>query len=118
MEYSPQNVSLTCLMVSAYADVVPPGNRTQLESLLASMQQLAEDVNDPISQKAAFQFLGRCITTWLEPVAGANGQANGQSQALPGFERFVYERLIPSAFSVLSSPQFNIKDGQMLVVSS
>ena len=92
------------------------GNRSQLEPLLASMQQLGEDINDPAGQKAAFQFLGRCVVAWLEPVAGVNGQANGQSQTLPGFERFVYERLIPSAFAVLSSPQFNIKDGQMLVV--
>lgn len=80
------------------------------------MQQLAEDVNDPSSQRAAFQFLGRCVTTWLEPIAAPNGQANGQSQSLPGFERYVYERLIPSAFSVLASSQFNVKDGQMLVV--
>ena len=81
------------------------------------MQQLAEDVNDPVSQRAAFQFLGRCVLVWLEPAPGSNGQANGQSQTLPGFERYVYERLIPSAFSVLASPQFNVKDGQMLVVS-
>lgn len=81
------------------------------------MQQLAEDVNDPVSQRAAFQFFGRCVLVWLEPIPGANGQANGQSQALPGFERYVYERLIPSAFSVLASTQFNVKDGQMLVVS-
>ena len=82
------------------------------------MQQLAEDVNDPVSQRAAFQFLGRCVLVWLEPASGSNGQANGQSQTLPGFERYVYERLIPSAFSVLASPQFNVKDGQMLVVSA
>ena len=91
-------------------------NGPQLEALLGSMKQLGEDINDPTSQKAAFQFFGRCVTTWLEPIASTNGQANGQTQTLPGFERFVYERLIPSAFAVLSSPQFNIKDGQMLVV--
>ena len=80
------------------------------------MQQLAEDVNDPSGQRAAFQFFGRCVTTWLEPIAVPNGQTNGHPQSLPGFERFVYERLIPTSFSVLSSSQFNIKDGQMLVV--
>ena len=92
------------------------GNRSQLEALLASMQQLAEDVNDPSGQRTAFQFLGRCVTTWLGPIVVSNGRTNGHQQSLPGFERFVYERLIPSAFLVLSSPQFNIKDGQMLVV--
>ncbi|EKM58374.1 uncharacterized protein PHACADRAFT_117257 [Phanerochaete carnosa HHB-10118-sp] len=91
-------------------------NGAQLEGLFTSMQRFAEDVNDPASQRAAFQFLGRCVLAWLEPIPGANGQANGRSQALPGFEQYVYERLIPSAFSVLASPQFNIKDGQMLVV--
>lgn len=80
------------------------------------MEQLAEDVSDPTSQRAAFQFLGRCVTAWVEPIEPpmTNGRA---SRVLPGFERFVYERLIPSAFSVLSSPRFNVKDGQMLVVS-
>lgn len=80
------------------------------------MQRLAEDVTDPSGQRAAFQFLGRCVTVWVQPLypeAATGDQASG----LPGFERFVYERLVPAAFSVLASPQFNIKDGQMLVVS-
>ena len=93
------------------------GNNSQLQTLLASMQRLAEDVNDPTSQRAAFQFLGRCVTTWLEPIGASPDTSNGPSQSLPGFERFVYERLIPAAFAVLSSSQFNVKDGQMLVVS-
>ena len=93
------------------------GNRPQLEALLGSMEQLAQDVADPSSQKAAFQFLGRCMTVWVQPTHQniSNGQ---QVTGLPGFERFVYERLVPAAFSVLASPQFNIKDGQMLVVSA
>lgn len=80
------------------------------------MQGLAEDVGDPSSQKAAFTFLSRCVTVWAQPAV--NGSAQGQAQELPGFERFVYERLIPTAFNVLSAPSFNIKDGQMLVVST
>ncbi|THH00220.1 hypothetical protein EW026_g2257 [Hermanssonia centrifuga] len=88
-------------------------NGSQLEGLLGSMQRLAEDTSDPSSQKTAVQFLSRCVSIWAQPTM-SNG--DGQSQGLPGFERFVYERLVPSTFSVLSSPQFNIKDGQMLVV--
>ncbi|KAI0690003.1 ARM repeat-containing protein [Cytidiella melzeri] len=92
-----------------------PRNQPQLEVLLGSMQQLAEDVSDPSSEKAAFQFLGRCVTVWAPPPKQV--MTNGsQDSGIPGFERFIYERLIPAAFSVLSSPQFNIKDGQMLVV--
>lgn len=75
------------------------------------MQRLAEDVSDPPSQKSAFTFLNRCVTTW--------GQQDGQtaSNSLPGFDRFIYERLVPTAFRVLSLPDFNPKDGQMMVVS-
>ncbi|PCH42166.1 ARM repeat-containing protein [Wolfiporia cocos MD-104 SS10] len=87
-------------------------NNGQLEGLLAAMQQIAEDVSDPPSQKAAFTFFGRCVSAWAQPV----GDDNSQSQGLPGFERFVYERLVPTAFAVLSSPQFNFKDGQTTMV--
>ena len=82
------------------------------------MQQLIEDVSDPGSQKVAVIFLSRCITAWGMPIASSpviNGQ--GTSQGLPGFDRFIYERLIPTAFRVPSLPGFNPKDGQMMVVS-
>ncbi|THH18865.1 hypothetical protein EUX98_g8885 [Antrodiella citrinella] len=90
-------------------------NKGSLETLLSSMQRLAEDLSDPSGQRIAYQFLGRCVSIWAQPPI-ANGNAQAQSQGLPGFERFVYERLIPASFGVLSSPQFNFKDGQMLVV--
>ncbi|RDX57282.1 ARM repeat-containing protein [Lentinus brumalis] len=86
-------------------------NKGQLEGLLESMLRLAEDPSDPSSEKAAFSFLGRCVTVWAEPPKTPGGQ-----QVFPGFERFVYERVVPSAFAVLSLPQFNIKDGQIVVV--
>ncbi|KAI0955836.1 pre-tRNA nuclear export protein [Taiwanofungus camphoratus] len=89
-------------------------NKGQLEGLLASMQRLTEDLSDPSSQKAAFTFFGRCVIVWAQPVANRNSETS--SQGLPGFDRFLYERLVPTAFAILSSPQFNIKDGQMLVV--
>jgi exportin-T len=84
------------------------------------MQRLAEDVSDPVSQKAAFTFLCRCVSIWGQPVlptSTINGEARTESHGLPGFEGFIYERLIPTAFRVPSLPEFNLKDGQMLVVS-
>ncbi|EGN99272.1 hypothetical protein SERLA73DRAFT_54418 [Serpula lacrymans var. lacrymans S7.3] len=88
-------------------------NKGALEPLLESMQHLAEDISDSSSQKAAFAFLGRCVSVWcqLDPE-----QSVPNEEGLPGFERFVYERLVPAAFRVLSSPQFNPKDGQMSMV--
>lgn len=71
------------------------------------MQQLIEDISDPGSQKVVVIFLSRCVTVW----------GRETNQALPGFDRFIYERLVPTAFRVPSLPGFNTKDGQMMVAS-
>ena len=83
------------------------GNSASFERLIETMQQLIEDVSDPGSQKVAVIFLSRCVTAW----------GRESNEALPGFDRFVYERLVPTAFRVPSLPGFNTKDGQMVVVS-
>lgn len=93
------------------------GNKNALESLLENVCQFAQDISDPISQKSAFSFFGRCVQVWCNPQPSPAGGNVPGPQILPGFERFVYERLVPAAFAVLSSPQFNPKDGQMLTVS-
>lgn len=85
---------------------------------MESMQGLAEDVSDPASEKAAILFLSRAVSTWGQHVVSPPSPENGQAQGgLPGFDRFIYEHLVPIAFRVPSSPQFNMKDGQMMVVS-
>lgn len=87
-------------------------NKNSLEPLLENMCRLAQDMSDPPSQKATFAFFGRAVQVWCRP----EPRRGDVQQGLAGFERFVYERLIPTAFAVLSSPQFNIKDGQMVTV--
>jgi exportin-T len=84
------------------------------------MLGIAGDVSDPQVQRLAFTFLSKSVTVWgslpdLTPVP--NGAAL-HAPAFPGFERFIYDRVVPLAFRVLSTPEFNIKDGQALVVSS
>lgn len=76
---------------------------------------LSEDVSDPAAQRLAFSFLGRCVTVWGQ-VSVVNGNAGHDVQSLPGFESFIYDRIVPLAISVPSHPSFNIKDGQMLTV--
>ena len=81
------------------------------------MLQLAGDVSDPPSQKAAFTFLSKSVGVWGQPLPdGTAGEIEPGSQGVPGFERFVYENVVPTAFAVLSLPELNIKDGQVLVV--
>jgi exportin-T len=81
------------------------------------MLQLAGDVSDPQSQRAAFTFLSKSVGVWGQPLPdGTTGEIEPGSQGVPGFERFVYENVVPTAFAVLSLPELNIKDGQVLVV--
>jgi hypothetical protein len=82
------------------------------------MLQLAGDGSDTQSQKAAFAFLSKSVSVWGQPsFDGTNGEIVPGSQGVPGFERFVYDNVVPTAFAVLSLPDLNIKDGQVLVVS-
>jgi exportin-T len=83
---------------------------------MGTMERLIEDISDPNSEKAALQFLGRCVTIFGAP-EGTAPAISGVSQTLPGFERFIYERLIPATFRVLSLPGFSIKDGQLLTAN-
>ncbi|KAH9031084.1 ARM repeat-containing protein [Lactarius hengduanensis] len=92
-------------------------NKENFEPLLQSMLQLAGDVSDPQSQRAAFTFLSKSVGVWGQPLSdGATGEIEPGSQGVPGFERFIYESVVPTAFAVLSLPELNIKDGQVLVV--
>lgn len=86
------------------------GNKGQIEALLEMMERLVVDLTDPAGQRSALQFLARCVNVW------AISSPDVDPQPLPGFERFIYERLIPATFRVLSLPEFNTKDGQILLV--
>jgi exportin-T len=82
------------------------------------MLQLAGDGSDTQSQRAAFGFLSKSVNVWGQPPSDAtNGEIAPGSQGVPGFERFVYDNVVPTAFAVLSLPELNIKDGQVIVVS-
>ncbi|KDQ59267.1 hypothetical protein JAAARDRAFT_127823 [Jaapia argillacea MUCL 33604] len=91
-------------------------NKSRFESLVGSMERIAQDLSDTTSAKSAFAFLGRCVVVWGQPVPPVPNGAAAVPQALPGFEQFIYERLVPMSFKVISLPQFNIKDGQILVI--
>ena len=69
-----------------------------------------QDNTDPSSQKMALTFFSRCISVWgqrSQSAVSLNGNSNGDavnvsnaSNSLPGFDGFVYERLIPLAFNI------------------
>ncbi|KAJ7593086.1 armadillo-type protein [Mycena floridula] len=95
---------------------VSPRNNPSFEALLNTMQRIAEDVSDPQSQKSAFTFLSRCVATYGQLPQQVQNGAEQEGEALPGFERIIYERLVPAAFQVPAAPDINLKDGQVTVV--
>ncbi|KAL5504140.1 LOS1 [Sanghuangporus vaninii] len=99
-----------------HAILISEANQPHFVPLLEAVMSLAEDVSDPAVQRLAFSFLGRCVNIWGQANV-VNGDAEHTGQSLPGFETFIYDRLVPLAISVPSQPSFNIKDGQMLTVS-
>jgi len=92
-------------------------NNPQFVNLMESIISVASDPSDPVSEKVAFTLLARCTTHFgMSASVASTAQVNGEIRTVPGFERLIYERLIPLAFDVPASPNFNIKDGQTLSV--
>jgi len=92
-------------------------NKDKFEPLLQSMLQLAGDASDAQSQRGAFGFLSKSVSVWGQPLSdAADGEVVPSPRGVPGFERFIYEGVVPTAFAVLSLPELNVKDGQVIVV--
>lgn len=121
---------------------ISPRNKSEFENVLSSLLTLALDSSDPISQRLSFGFFSKSIIAWgTSPEAATSpsvfaesavselskkvekGQARptGQysvgkderaAQALPGYENFVYQRLVPACFQVPADQKFNVKTGQ------
>ena len=117
-------------------------NKPEFENLLTALLNVANDCSDPSSQRLAFAFFAKSVTAWgtspeavINPSvfaesaqsdrskAVANGtalptnqhvipKADRASQALPGYEIFVYQHLIPACFEVPADTKFNIRTGQ------
>lgn len=117
--FTSERTFLPPIVDSALSLTFLAGNKGIFEDLLNSVVRIAQDFSDNNGQKLAFSFLSRAVTIWGQP--SSNEVTNGHGVTLeqvPGFERFVYEQLVPVAFKVPSAPEFNVKDGQMMVVSN
>ena len=116
-------------------------NKPEFENVLSALLSLATSFNDNASQRLAIAFFAKSVIAWgtspataTEPSVFAESAlsykskqvANGLAaptnqhaiskeerakQALPGYERFIYERLLPMCFEVPANPKFNIRTG-------
>ena len=90
---------------------------SKYNSILQSILELGGDLSDAVSQKLAFTFLNKSVTQWAT-IPDSTSATNGDtpSTSVPGYERFVYDNVVPLSFRVLSAPELNVKDGQVLVL--
>ncbi|QRV89824.1 exportin-T protein [Ceratobasidium sp. AG-Ba] len=96
-------------------------NKDQLPNFVQSIATIAEDVSDPASVKSALSFLTKSTTAFAQDPSGPGAQPKPNAPAVtiqlnvvPGYQTFIYERLVPLAFTIPASPSYNVKDGQTL----
>lgn len=117
-------------------------NKPEFENVLTSLLALAQDGTDVMSQRLAWSFFAKSEIAWgtshaasTEPsvfaetaasnfsqkVAAGLANATNQhiiskeqraAQSLPGYETFIYQSLIPTAFAVPADSKFNMRSGQ------
>ncbi|WWC73701.1 exportin-T [Kwoniella pini CBS 10737] len=118
-------------------------NKPEFENLLTTLLTLAQDCSDPGSQRFAFGFFARSVIAWgtspeaaarppvfaetamsnlSKAVANGNAAATNQhaiakedraKQALPGYENFIYQRLLPACFEVPAQKDFKIRSSTL-----
>jgi exportin-T len=114
-------------------------NKREFENVLTSLLAMANDCSDPPCQRQAFAFFAKSVIAWgtasnaaeqpsvfadsamsnlSKAVANGTAQPTNQhevgkmqraAQALPGYEHFVYQRLVPACFEVPAQAKFNMK---------
>jgi exportin-T len=114
-------------------------NKPQFENVLQSLVSMSEDISDVGSQRLAFAFFGKSVIAWatsatavsqpsvfaesaksmhsIKVAAGVAAPSNQHTiskeeratMALPGYETFIYQTLVPTIFNVAADPKFNVK---------
>ncbi|KAG8977966.1 pre-tRNA nuclear export protein, partial [Tulasnella sp. 427] len=103
---------------------ISPRNLTSFPSIVEGIMSFAADNTYPPSQRLAISILSNfCLE--FGPPEGAplpakkpGAKEEIQTHYVPGFERVIYDRLIPLAFSIPISPGFNWKDGLTIQVTN
>lgn len=100
-------------------------NKSLVEPVCQLVLGIATDPSDPPSQKVAWTLLARFTTHFGKTPAQFDASAAERAAAglpaedyhpIPGYEGFIYERLLPLAFDLPNQPGFNIKDAQAVAV--
>ena len=125
-------LSFLASIMGARLDAVflSPTNKPELENILTNVASFTTEYGDPICQKLAFSILARTVVAWAfnpavprialaGPVylgVGPEAKILPTTQVIPGFEAYIYDRLLPLCFEVPSNAAFRPKDGQSQLV--
>ena len=112
-------------------------NKPEFENVLSELLALANGSSDPASQRQAIGFFARSIIAWgstnapsvfadsaaseySRAVSAGTAQATNQhiiskedraARAFPGYEGFIYQRLLPLCFEIPANPKFRVNSG-------
>lgn len=119
-------------------------NKPEFENVLTALLNMAQDSSDTASQRLAFSFFAKSVIAWgtspkaatdpsvfaesamsthSKAVANGSGSASNQhavpkedraAQALPGYENFIYQRLVPACFEVPANVNFSVNRSQLV----
>lgn len=82
-------------------------NLEHLPTILQTFVHFAKDNSDPTTQKMSFGVFLKMVNAWT---------SDSTKAAVPGFDQFVYNELLPITFTVPMSTAFNLADGQSILV--
>ncbi|KAF7327748.1 Exportin-T [Mycena kentingensis (nom. inval.)] len=84
-------------------------NQGGFDALMANMLQIGSDLSDPVCQRGALQFIVRTISIWGLPTT-SDGSGPSATKGLPGFEEYIYKRILPAVFQIPSLADFSLKE--------
>ncbi|KAH9817708.1 armadillo-type protein [Melampsora americana] len=88
-------------------------NLCHLESILQTIiQQVASEEALPPDLRLGFGVLHRMASTWLKPCQST------EPAPVPGFERFLYDHVIPLCFALPKKPKFDWSDAESYLIMS
>lgn len=100
-------------------------NKPEFENLLSALLTQALDPGDMQTQRFAWAFFARSVIAWgtspaasvfaesaLSDKAGPTNLVPEDRAAVPGYQNFIYQRLLPACFEAPANPAFNIRGGQ------
>ncbi|OAQ25069.1 Xpo1-domain-containing protein [Linnemannia elongata AG-77] len=91
-------------------------NGQHLGLILQSVLHYAQDLSDIPVSRMAFGILLKAVNSWGSQGDDGGGDGTGEKLEAPGFYQFMYEHILRITFEVPMKPNFDLQDGQSVLV--